>query len=107
MNWKRVGIQVNDAILITEPALADLHAIRDYIAEQSLDNAALVINRLYEAIQFLTDNPKAGHTRAEIEDLGIRAWPESGFIILYRTDSKPLQVIRIVHGSRDFRRLRF
>jgi len=42
----------------TEPALDDMIAIRDYIAEDSPENAYRFIERLFDAAEPLTDQPR-------------------------------------------------
>lgn len=46
-----------------------------------------------------------GHRR---EDLTLRAvlfWPVHSFLIVYRPDTRPLEIVRVVSGWRDVSRL--
>lgn len=47
-----------------------------------------------------------GSKRVEITPLPVRFWPVSKFpnyIIVYRPETKPLQVIAALHGKRDLK----
>jgi toxin ParE1/3/4 len=35
----------------------------------------------------------------------LRFWPVYSYLIIYRPELRPLQVVRILHGSRDVRRI--
>jgi plasmid stabilization system protein ParE len=84
--------------ILTEQAAADLDEIWEYIAESNLDAADRVIERLYEAMQKLADRPGRGRTRPELADSIHRFWVENPYLIVYRADTDPLQVIPIPFG---------
>ncbi len=49
----------------------------------------------------LADMPGMGHIRKDLVDESLRFWSVYSYLILYRPDSRPLQVIRVLHGARD------
>ncbi len=42
-----------------------------------------------------------GHLRNDLADESLRVWSVYSYLIFYRPDSIPLQIIRVLHGSRD------
>ena len=88
----------------TPQAADDLFEIWSYIARDSLPAANRVEAAVYDACAFLAEGPLRGKTREEITRLPLRFWTVQAFpnyIIVYDPHSDPLQIIRILHGSRD------
>ena len=55
-----------------------------------------------EAFRFLARTPGAGHVRHDLaEDRPILFWPMRDYLILYKSSSKPLEILSIFRGSRD------
>jgi len=52
-------------------------------------------------IVFLARNPGAGHWRKDLTDQAVRFFPVYSYLIVYRPETKPLQVVAILHGRRD------
>ena len=59
------------------------------------------ISRLH--FTFLPKNPGAGHWRKNRTDQPVKFFPGLllSYLVVYRTDTKPLQVVYIIHGRRD------
>ena len=57
------------------------------------------------ALRLLAASPGIGHHRADVKDPRYRFWRVNRFVIAYFPDTDPLQVIRIVGGHRDFRKI--
>jgi len=93
------------AYVLTEEAERDLNDIWDYIAEQSIEQADAVAVEIREALDLLASAPGIGHRRADVRDARFRFWRANRFIIAYFPETSPLQVVRIVGGHRDFRKL--
>jgi len=89
---------------LTPRANIDLDPIWTYVAEGS-GNA--VADRLEEtfhvAMQKLAEMPGIGHLREDLADEPLRFYNVRGYLIIYRPDTQPLQVIHVVHGARDIR----
>jgi len=45
--------------------------------------------------------PGIGHVRDDLADESLRVWAVFSYLIIYRTDTKPVQIIRVIHGARD------
>lgn len=48
--------------------------------------------------------PFIGHTRNDVKNPDYRFWVVYSYLIVYRPNSKPLQVVRIVHGAQDLKK---
>ena len=75
-------------------------------AEVDLEKADVEIADRVEAvirqkIDFLARNPGSGHSRNDLTDEPARFFPVYSYLIVYRPESKPLQVGATLHGSRD------
>jgi plasmid stabilization system protein ParE len=93
------------AYVLTEEAERDLNEIWDYIANESIEQADAVAAEIREALTLLASAPGIGHRRADVRDGRYRFWRANRFIVAYFPDTQPLQIIRIVGGHRDFRKL--
>jgi toxin ParE1/3/4 len=49
----------------------------------------------------LAKNPGIGHTREELADRRHRFFLVYSYLIVYRFETQPLQVIRVLHAARD------
>jgi len=87
--------------VLTPAAREDVLQIWNYIAEDSVDNADLVLARLYNSFSRLAQNPGIGHHREDLADARHRFWNVYSYIVVYRWDTSPVQIIAVVHGARD------
>jgi plasmid stabilization system protein ParE len=92
---------VSSSFLLTPDAEDDLRAIVDYIAHDSPQNAVKVFDKIHAAVRKLASFPGMGHRRDDIADEALRVWPVYSFLIFYRPQTRPLEVVRILHGARD------
>lgn len=56
---------------------------------------------LREAMRRLADFPGSGHLREDPTDEPVRFWCVYSYLIVYRSETKSLEVIRVIHGARD------
>ena len=92
------------AYLFTPQAADDLFEIWSYIARDNIRAANRLEDAVYKACSFLAEGPVRGSKREDITKLPVRFWTVQAFpnyIIVYDPQSDPLQIIRILHGSRD------
>ena len=88
----------------TPQAVSDLFDIWNFIAHDSPAAADRVEETVFRACEFLAESPLAGRMRKELTPLPVRFWvvqPYSNYLIVYDPGKKPLQIIRILHTSRD------
>jgi len=89
---------------LTPRALDDLEGIWDYIAQDSPTAADRVEAAILAACESLARRPLLGARRSEITPLPVRFWTLPrfpNFIVVYRPETQPLQVVAVLHGSRD------
>jgi len=79
----------------------DVQEIRDYIARDSTEAARRVLAELRMAMRRLAEMPELGHVREDLADEPLRFWPVYSYLIIYRPEARPLQVVRVLRGSRD------
>jgi antitoxin ParD1/3/4/toxin ParE1/3/4 len=53
----------------------------------------------------LAERPGMGHLREDLADEPVRFWPVYSYLVIYRADARPLQIVRVLHASRDVRTL--
>jgi len=81
-------------------AEADILAIWDYIADDNVDAADLWVDRLDEQFSLLATQPLMGRARDELAR-GVRSFPFGRYVIFYAPIDNGIDVIRVLHGSRD------
>lgn len=87
--------------VLTPRAEQDIGDIWDYIAADSIGAADRVLAALEKAIYRLAKAPGIGHLREDLADRRHRFFLVYSYLIVYRFETKPLQVIRVLHAARD------
>ena len=90
---------------LSPEAFQDLTNIYEYIAQDNLEAAERVRTEIYDAILGLTAMPGKGHRREDLTRQPVLFWPVRSYQIIYRPYSQPLQVVAILHGKRDIKRV--
>ena len=93
---------------LTPQATEDLDAIWWFIEEDSGEAANQVETEIIATCRRLARHPFIGHKRRDITPLPVRFWtiPKyPNYIVVYRPESKPLQVIAILHGKQDLKEI--
>jgi toxin ParE1/3/4 len=92
--------------VLAPQAALDLVEIWRYIKEQtSFVIADRVESAIREKMCFLAGTPGAGHRRKDLTDEQVKFFPVYSYLIVYRPDTKPLQIASILHGRRDLERI--
>src|SRR5258708_29669526 len=92
-------------VLAPEAAL-DLVQIWRYLKEQSsVEIADRVESVIRDKIVFLATNPGAGHWRKNLTDEEVKFFPVYSYLIVYRPETTPLQIVSILHGRPDVEQL--
>ena len=86
------------------PAIDDLKAIQDYIAQGSEYYAIEFIQRMLQMVQKLAQFPELGRLVPEIQDPTARELVFQNYHILYRLKPDRIDIAAVVHGRRDLRR---
>ena len=88
-------------VLAPEAAL-DLVQIWRYIKKQSsIEMAERVESTIRDKLVFLAGNPSAGHWRKNLTGEAVKFFPVYSYLIVYRPETKPLQIVAVLHGRRD------
>lgn len=89
------------SIVVKRPrAELDLLDIWDYIADDSFDQADEFLDRIEGKLQNLARNPGLGRRREELLP-GLQSFPIGNYVVFYRGIADGIDVIRVLHGSRD------
>jgi toxin ParE1/3/4 len=93
---------VSRNFVFTPEAEVDALAIWEHVADDDSEKAAdRIIARIYDECQKLGEMPGKGHHREDLLDSRHKFWSVWSYLIVYRWQMKPIQVIAIVHGARD------
>jgi plasmid stabilization system protein ParE len=92
---------VKRAFVLTPEARNDLKDILLDIAEDSPDTAERLRSEFYEMLQSLGRSPGMGHYHDELLSRKYRFWNFYSYVVAYAWETKPIQVISVVHGARD------
>ena len=94
-------------VIWTEPALADLQEVHDFIARDSPLYARVTVQRIHTAIERLITFPLSGRTVPEFPDSPYREIIERGYRILYRflAEDELVVIVTVTHGRRPLRPL--
>lgn len=88
--------------ILAPQAAQDLVDIWRYIETQS---SAAVADRveyvIRDKVAFLSSNPGAGHWRKDLTTEDVKFFSVYSYLIVYRPQTKPLQVVSVLHGRRD------
>jgi len=91
-------------ILKRPEAQNDLDEIWWFIAQDSPDNADKLLDRIQDSCLTLADFPKMGVSRNEIKN-SLRSQTIGNYLIFYFPLEDGIDIIRVIHGSRDMDRL--
>ena len=87
--------------VFTASAQRDLVDIWEYIAVDNIDAADAVIDEFEAAARMLAELPLAGHVRNDLTDEPVRFWRVGRYLLVYLQGTRPVEIVRVLHGSRD------
>jgi len=92
-------------IIWTEPAIADLEAIADYIAMENSAAARALVRRTYDHVSQLADHPESGPRPRELGQRNrYRQIVEPPWRVFYRHDGTRVYVVHVMRTERLLRR---
>ena len=89
------------SFVLSAAAVEDLRSINEYIASDDPSAAGRVLEDLRAAMHQLVEHPGIGHLREDLADEALRVWPVRTYLVIYRPDTQPLQIARVLSGYRD------
>ena len=87
--------------MLSIEAKSDLSEILLDVADDSPVTAERLRSEIYAACQRLGRSPGIGHYHEELLDRGYRFWNFYSYVVCYVWETKPIQIVAIVHGARD------
>lgn len=91
-------------IVWTEPAVADLDAIADYIALDKPDAAQLLVRRIFDRVEQLAAHPDSGSKPPELKGSRYRQLVEPPCRIFYRHDREYVYILHVMRAERRLRK---
>lgn len=87
-------------VVWTEPALADLDAIADYIALDGPRAARQLVRRVFDHVSQLAEHPLSGPKLPGFESWRYRQIVEPTCRVMYRHDDETVYIVHVVRGER-------
>ena len=88
--------------LLSPDAVRDLagiwHHVRKNASFEMADRVEAVIRQKFA---YLSGTPGGGHWRKDLTDEPVRFFAVYSWLIVFLPDTKPLQIVAILHGHRD------
>ena len=91
-------------IVWSEPALADLESIADWVALYSPSAAVALVRRVFAHVDQLADHPDSGGWMPELRDTGYRQIVEPPCRVFYRRDGNRVLIVHVMRSERHLRR---
>lgn len=91
-------------VRVSRAAKNDLDEIWFYIARDDIDAADRFVDFLTDKFPLLASSPAMGRARDELQP-GLRSFPVKRYLIFYRQRKGGIDIVRVIHGARDFRPL--
>ena len=89
-------------VLRTQLARKDLKDIGEFIARESssYDVAFRFLDRITDRCELYATRPEIGEPRPELGE-NVRRFTVGNYVVIYRTITGGIQLLRVVHGHRD------
>ena len=85
----------------TSPALADLDAIQDYLAERNPAAASRLVNDILDRTDaLLAANPELGR-RGRVAGTRELVLPGTSYVVAYRL-TEAIEILAVMHGAREW-----
>ena len=88
-------------LIWTEPALADLEAIYDFIAKDSEYYARSFLEEIIQQPEKLIDFPEMGRIVPEADSNDIRELIFQNYRIIYQLDDEIIMLLTVIHAKRE------
>jgi plasmid stabilization system protein ParE len=87
--------------LAPEAALDLVQIWRHIRSNASVEMADRVESVIREKIVYLAERPGGGHWRKDLTEEPVKFFSIYSYLVVYRPETKPLQIVAILHGRRD------
>ncbi len=89
---------------ISDLARADIEQIWLYISKQNIDSAHRTIFEIEQRLSMLSFNPRIGKVRTDVSR-NMRTFPYKNYSIIYVIEGNNVRITRILHQSRNIKKL--
>jgi toxin ParE1/3/4 len=86
--------------VITEPARQDLDEMWDWLAGRNEPAADRLLDAILQRAQLHASQPLMGRPRDDLRP-GLRSFVVRPYVVFYRPVEGTIEVLRVLHGSRD------
>jgi toxin ParE1/3/4 len=88
--------------ILAPQAVRDLVDIWRYLRDRSSEETASRVEVVIRSkFSYLAEFPEAGHSRHDLTSADVRFFAVYSYLIVYRPEKRPLQIVAILHGNRD------
>jgi antitoxin ParD1/3/4 len=87
--------------ILAPAALQDLQDIWDFVAVDNPAAASALQEEFFRAFEGLAAMPGKGHKRDDLTDRPVHFFRVRSYLVVYRSDSKPIQIVAVLHAARD------
>ena len=87
--------------VISPAGRQDLIDIWTEIARDNLEAAERLLDHFEAAFQRLAEFPRMGSARPDLIDLPVRFWTLGNYLIMYRAEKSPIEIVRILSAYRN------
>lgn len=88
--------------VLTTQAERDLDDVKSFLAKKAGPTITRrVLKDIRSALELLGKESGAGHVREDLTNRPVKFWPLYSYLIVYDPETKPIQIIRVLHGMRD------
>jgi plasmid stabilization system protein ParE len=92
--------------ILAPQAARDLIAIWRYLKKESSEETADRVESVIRSkFVYLADVPGGGHWRRDLTSADVRFFSVYSYLIVYRPETKPLQIVAVLHSHRDVAKL--
>jgi antitoxin ParD1/3/4/toxin ParE1/3/4 len=78
----------------------DLDETWEYISADSVAAADRWTGKLFDAFEAPARTPGMGHKREDLTDYPVLFWPVGSYLIIYRAEHRPVEIVAVTQGSR-------
>ncbi|HXJ92070.1 MAG TPA: type II toxin-antitoxin system RelE/ParE family toxin [Terriglobia bacterium] len=79
----------------------DLDDIWEFVAAHNIDAADRLVAKFFDTFEALAQMPGMGHQRKDLTHLAVLFWPVGNYLVIYRAERTPIEIVAVVHGKRD------
>jgi plasmid stabilization system protein ParE len=87
---------------VSQKADLDINEIWDYIAEDNINAADKLIDKIYETFKRLSEMPFIGNVKSDWTDKELRFWSIKKYLIVYEiNNNNSITIVRVLSEYRD------